>query len=112
MRLYPDLIKENIPERSYRIDDFLMDFKKSLRMFNSNNIFDLEISLSTYWDVKFLLIRQGWMDKEAGVYEVYDYTDKNSSLAKVTKMSKNAVIKRFKECLNQILKDNEIDVAV
>ncbi len=112
LRLYPDLIKENFESRAYQVDDFFKDFKKSLRLFNSNSIFDVEITLSTYWDTRYLLIRQGWTDKEAGVFEVYDYTDRYSSTAKVTKMSKDAVIKRFKEVLNQILKENDLNIAV
>lgn len=109
---YLDLFSQDMEGRRYMLDNFIEDSKKAMKVFNSSKVFDVEVTINTMWDIKLLLIRQSWQDKEAGVFEIYDYTDKTNLQAKVTKMSKSAVLNRIKALVNQTLKENNLNIAV
>lgn len=92
------------------LNDFLKSFKKALTLFNSQKVYDVNIYLAIgcYPSTNVFLITQKYDDKEAGVYTLYDYTDRTNVKANITKVSKQVVIKRFKEEVTRILQDANI----
>lgn len=100
---------EFIPkDKEYYYNRFIDDFKKAFRAFNNTSINDVELYFNVDYDKRVLLVTQTWQDKDAGIYTLYDYTDKSSNTANVTKISKEVVIKRFISEVDRILKENNI----
>ena len=100
---------EFIPkDKEYYYKRFIDDFKKALKAFNNNSLCDIEIYFNTDYEKRVLMVNQTWQDKEAGVYTLYDYTDKTSYNANITKVSKEVVIKRFISEVDRILQENNI----
>lgn len=105
---YPEIAWRDEENTKYHYKELMDTLKKSLRLFNNQKIYDYEVYLYRAWDKRVFLVRQTWQDKEAGIFELYDYTDSTNRTANIQKVSRDVVFKRIKSYIDGYLIDNNI----
>lgn len=100
-KYFPVNSYENPDDKKTVKKEAFQTVKQVLKLFNKNDLFNVWVCLYTAHDYKnasaLIGIRQSWIDRDNGVYEVYIYGHNSTDVKKV---SKDVLLKEVFRCID------------